>query len=59
MKFENLTMVTFDLDAVITELMTARQRELLNHYHRQVYENISPYLTEEEKAWLAEATRAI
>lgn len=59
MKFENLTMVPFDLDAVIPELMTARQRELLNHYHRQVYENISPYLTEEEKAWLAEATRAI
>ncbi len=59
MKFENLTMVPFDLDAVIPELMTARQRELLNHYHRQVYENISPYLTAEEKAWLAEATRAI
>ena len=59
MCFEFLTMVPFDLDAVVPEQMTARERELLNDYHAQVYEKISPYLNEEEKEWLKDATRAI
>ena len=59
MCFEFLTMVPFDLDAVVPEQMTAHERELLNNYHAQVYEKISPYLNEDEKAWLKEATRAI
>ena len=59
MCFEFLTMVPFDLDAVVPEQMTAHERELLNNYHAQVYEKISPYLDEDEKVWLKEATRAI
>lgn len=59
MCFEFLTMVPFDLDAVVPEQMTAHERELLNNYHAQVYEKISPYLDEEEREWLKEATRAI
>ena len=59
MCFEHLTMVPFDLDGVIPEQMTAKERELLNAYHKQVYETISPSLNEEEKEWLKEATRAI
>lgn len=59
MCFEFLTMVPFDLDAVVPEQMTAHERELLNNYHAQVYEKISPYLDEDEKAWLKEATCAI
>ena len=39
--------------------MTVQERALLNNYHAQVYEKISPYLDEDEKAWLKEATRAI
>lgn len=57
--FEHLTMVPFDLDAVVPEQMSERERELLNAYHADVYEKISPYLEEEEKEWLKEATRAI
>ncbi len=59
MKFENLTMVPFDLDAIVPEMMTSRQRELLNCYHQQVYDAVSPYLPDGERAWLAEATRRI
>ena len=59
MCFEHLTMVPFDLDAVVPELMTMQERALLNSYHAQVYKNISPYLEEEEKEWLKEATREI
>ena len=49
----------FDLDAVVPELMTVQERALLNNYHTQVYKKISPYLEEEEKEWLKEATREI
>ena len=59
MCFEHLTMVPFDLDAVVPELMTVQERALLNNYHTQVYKKISPYLEEEEKEWLKEATREI
>lgn len=59
MKFENLTWVPIDLDTIDISLMEARDRELLNAYHKGVYEKLSPYMTEEEKMWLAEATRAI
>ena len=59
MCFEHLTMVPFDLDGVVPQQMSVQERALLNDYHAQVYEKISPYLNEEEKAWLKEATRAI
>lgn len=59
MCFEHLTMVPFDLDGIVPEQMTARERELLNEYHAQVYEKISPYLEEDVREWLKNATRAI
>lgn len=59
MCFEHLTMVPFDLDAVVPEQMSEKERELLNSYHAEVYAKISPYLDEEEREWLGEATRAI
>ncbi len=59
LRFEHLTMVPFDLDAVIPEQMTERERALLNEYHAMVFENISPYLNEEERDWLRKATRKI
>lgn len=39
--------------------MSQKDAELLNDYHKQVYEKLSPYLEEEEKEWLKTATRAI
>lgn len=59
MKFSHLTMVPFDLDAIVPEQMTEKERTLLNTYHRTVRETISPYLTAEEQTWLEEATREI
>lgn len=58
MCFENLTMVPFDLDAINPELLDTYEKGLLNSYHAEVYQKISPYLTEEDK-WLKEYTRAI
>lgn len=59
MKFEFLTYVPIDVDGIDRSLMTERDVELLNAYHRQVYEKISPYLAEEEARWLREVTAGI
>ena len=59
MYFENITYVPIDLDAVDPEQLTSTERRQLNDYHAMVYETMAPLLTEEEAAWLKEATRAI
>ena len=59
LRFEYLTYVPIDLEVIDREIMTERDVELLNRYHEQVYEKISPYLDEDERVWLAEATRAV
>ena len=59
MCFEPLTMVPFDLEGINPEEMTERERKLLNDYHQIVYTTISPFLDEEEKEWLKQATREI
>lgn len=59
MRFEHLTFVPIDLDALKPELLTERELGLLNAYHKQVYEKIAPYLDEEERKWLKRYTREI
>lgn len=56
---EYLTMVPWDLDAVIPEMLTEDEKRYLNQYHAQVRETISPYLDADEQEWLAQATRNI
>ncbi len=57
--FDTLTYAPIDLDAIDVQYLTAQQKKYLNDYHRAVYEKVSPYLPEEEKLWLAEATREV
>lgn len=59
LKFEPITLVPFDLDAIDPEYMTAEERKQLNDYHKHVYEVIAPYLEEDEKEYLAKYTREI
>lgn len=59
MKFENITYVPIDLDAIIPEEMSGREKRMLNEYHAMVYDKIAPYLNDDEKAWLKEYTREI
>ena len=58
-QFENLTFIPIDLDAVDTSYMTAEDVQMLNDYHKSVYEKIAPLVDEETRKWLAEYTRAI
>ncbi|QHQ62891.1 M24 family metallopeptidase [Anaerocolumna sedimenticola] len=59
MYFEHITFAPIDLDAVDVSLMSPAEIKRLNDYHREVYEKISPYLTQEEKDWLKVYTRAV
>lgn len=59
MYFEPITFVPFDLDAIEPSLLSTKEKQLLNDYHKQVYEKISPYLSVEEKEWLKIYTREI
>ena len=60
MGFETITYCPIDLDAVVPEQMTARQRGWLNAYHAMVCEKLMPHMeNEDEREWLRYATRAI
>ena len=59
MRFEPLTMVPFDLDGIIPEMLDRSEKEVLNGYHRKVRETIAPYLEDEERDWLYQVTREI
>lgn len=57
--FETLTLCYIDTRLVIPSMLSAREHAWLNKYHQQVYETLSPHLTEEEKEWLKEKTAEI
>lgn len=59
MHFETLTFVPIDREAIDPACMSRENLERLNAYHRQVREKITPYLNEEEAAWLYEVTEPI
>ncbi len=58
-KFENVTYVPIDLDAVEVSMLNEEEKAYLNSYHKFVYETIAPHLNDEEKEWLKEYTRSI
>lgn len=57
--FEDLTYVPIDLDGLDREAMEPKEKQILNDYHKQVFAKVSPYLNQEERTWLQEATREI
>lgn len=59
LKFEILTYIPFDLDAILPEIMSEEEKKLLNEYHRNVFEKLNPHLDEDERKWLEYYTRAI
>lgn len=59
MYFDTLTYVPIDLCGIEPSYMQEKDIVRLNDYHKAVYEKVSPYLTEEERSWLKEATAPI
>lgn len=57
--FEEITLIPMDLNAINPEIMTAEDKKLLNNYHQEVFDKISPFLNKEEAKWLRKYTREI
>ncbi|MDO4265932.1 MAG: aminopeptidase P family protein [Eubacteriales bacterium] len=54
-RFETYTLCPMDRDLLDLSIMTDRDIELLNAYHKKVCETLLPLLNAEEGAWLREA----
>ncbi len=52
LKFETITLYPIDKKPIDKKLMNNAQIEWLNHYHRLVWEKLSPHLDEELQNWL-------
>lgn len=59
MRFEVLTFVPFDLDAIDVTLLREDEKAQLNAYHKQVYDIVAPHLNSQEREWLKKYTRSI
>ena len=57
--WRTLTYVPIDRRAIVTEVLTAAERDWLNAYHRQVAEKVGPRLGKAAKTWLDAATAPI
>ena len=58
-RFETMTLFPFDLRLFETAIMTDEEIDWLNAYHKKVRERLTPLLTAEEGAWLAEKTKEL
>ena len=59
LRFEPLTLVPIDRDAIDTHYLEETDLDALNAYHRIVREAVSPCLQGEELAWLLAATEPL
>lgn len=59
MKFETISYCPIDLKGIDLELLDESERKWLNNYHKEVYENLFPYINDDEKEWLKNETRSI
>lgn len=58
-QFETITLCYFDTSALLVELLTKEEIQWFNAYNERVYQEVSPYLTDEEKEWLRGKTQKI
>ena len=59
LKFETLTLVPFDLDLIDKKYYDQKTIDIINKYHQEVRNRISPYLNDDELKFLNEITREI
>ena len=59
LQIEPLTLCPIDTTPIDVDMLLPEEIDWLNAYHHSVYEKLSPFLDEEEKIWLKNATKAI
>jgi len=55
LQFEPLTLCPIDKTPIVKEMLSEEECLWLDDYHRHVFEVLSPYLEDNERAWLADA----
>ncbi len=58
-QFRTITLCPIDTRPIIKEMLSEKEIEWLNNYHKEVFERLSPYLNDEYKAFLEEKTKKI
>ncbi len=56
LKFDTLSLCYIDKKLIDRSLLDRKEIEWLNSYHSEVYDKISPFLSEDEIAWLKDKT---
>jgi Xaa-Pro aminopeptidase len=56
LKFDTVSLCYIDKSLIDKSLLNPQEISWLNNYHSEVFDKISPYLTEKEKAWFKEKT---
>lgn len=59
LQMESLTLCPIDTAPIDVLLLTEEEKNWLNVYHQLVFEKLSPWLDEEDKNWLREATKSL
>ena len=57
--FETLTLCPIDTKPIVKKLLTEKEIEWINLYHKFVYDRLSPLLNSNEIEWLKEKTNEI
>ncbi len=59
LKLNTISYAPIDLEAIDVNYLNSDEITLLNEYHAEVYDKLSPYLNDDEREWLKSATRKI
>jgi Xaa-Pro aminopeptidase len=59
LKFETVSLCYIDKSLIDKSLLDKKEINWLNDYHSEVYDKISPHLTDAEKEWLKDKTEPI
>ena len=59
LEFEVLTLFPYDTSLIDLRMLSQAEIDQLNTYHKLVFDRLSPYLNDDEKAWLAQKTQPV
>jgi Xaa-Pro aminopeptidase len=59
LKFDMVSLCYIDKTLIDISLLEKREIDWINAYHAEVYEKLSPYLSEPERSWLKEKTEEL
>ncbi|MGH1444673.1 MAG: aminopeptidase P family protein [Cognatishimia sp.] len=59
LQFRTLTYAPIDRRLIVTDLLTADERDWLNTYHQECFDHLSPRVGSETRRWLSEVTKPL